>query len=268
MIVAVFSLLIIVAITMLITRLAAMALVLTGMSHESAQFQARSALAGVGFTTREAESVVIHPVRRRIIMLLMLAGSISVPTVIAALGVSLFTTIQADHWWWPLLLLLAGLLLLGLFGRSRWMNKRVNALLSWGLKNWTDLDVRDYGSLLQLQNGFAVTELLVKHGDWLEQKTLQEAALSHEGVLVLGIQRIDGTYIGTPRAADTIRMDDTLVLYGQIDLLKKLDQRHAANGDRAHKKATVEHTVEEARRDLPNQHLQNNDNSEPPQPEA
>ncbi|MDD2598997.1 MAG: TrkA C-terminal domain-containing protein [Kiritimatiellae bacterium] len=255
MIIAVFSLLIIVAITMLITRLAAMALVLTGMSHESAQFQARSALAGVGFTTREAESVVCHPVRRRIIMLLMMAGSISVPTVIAALGVSLFTTFQAERWWWPLLLLLAGLLALGLFGKSRWMNKRVNTVLAWGLKNCTDLDVRDYGSLLQLQNGFAVTEMLIKHGDWLEQKTLQQAALSHEGVLVLGIQRIDGVYVGTPRAADTIQAGDTLVLYGQIQLLKKLDQRQAAFGDYAHEEATVEHTAEAARGELANRSL-------------
>lgn len=263
MIVAVFSLLIIIAITMLITRLAAMALVLTGMSQESEQFQARSALAGVGFTTREAESVVMHPARRRIIMLLMLTGSISVPTVIAALGVSLFTTIQADDWWWPLLLLFAGLLALILSGRSRWMNKHVNIILAWGLKNWTDLDVRDYGSLLQLQNGFAVTELLIKSGDWLAHKTLQKAALFHEGVLVLGIQHPDGTYVGTPRATDTIQAGDTLVLYGQIDLLKKLDQRHAASGDSEHEKATVEHIVEDAKRDLPNLK-----ESEPPQPEA
>jgi len=241
MTIAVFSLLVIIAITMLITRLATMALILTGMSHESAQFQARSALAGVGFTTREAESVVGHPVRRRIIMLLMMAGSISVPTVIAALGVSLFTTFQAESWWWPLLLLISGLLALGLFGHSRWMNKRVNALLVRGLKSWTDLDIRDYGSLLQLQNGFAVTELLVKPEDWLARKTLRQAALSHEGVLVLGIQRVDGEYIGAPRAADTIEMGDTLVLYRQIDLLKKLDQRDLAFGDDAHEKATVEH---------------------------
>ncbi|MDD2479646.1 MAG: hypothetical protein PHS31_07115 [Victivallaceae bacterium] len=53
------------------------------------------------------------------------------------------------------------------------------------------------------------------------------------------------------------------MLYGQIDLLKKLDQRHAASGDSEHEKATVEHIVEDAKRDLPNLK-----ESEPPQPEA
>lgn len=242
MFVAVLSLLIVVAITMVITRLAAMALVLTGMSHESARFQARSALAGVGFTTKEAESVVNHPVRRRIIMMLMMVGNISVPTVIAALGVSLFTTVQSDNWWWPMLMLFAGLMGLVALSKSRWVNKHVNVLIAKGLKNWTDLEVCDYGSLLQLQNGFGVTEMLVQQGDWLNQKTLQAAALSREGVLILGIQREEGEYLGTPRADDMIQAGDTLVLYGRIALLRELDQRRASFGDSAHEKAAAEHT--------------------------
>ncbi|MBN1892897.1 TrkA C-terminal domain-containing protein [bacterium] len=229
--IAILSLLIVVAISMLMTRLAAMALILTGLSEESAKFQARSALAGVGFTTREAENVVNHPVRRRIIMLLMLGGSISVPTVVAALAVSLFTTIETEHWWWPALMLVVGLLVLAISGRNRWLNRRVNSLLSRGLKRWTDLEVRDYVSLLQLQNGYAVTEMVVEQGDWLSGKTLQEAALSREGILVLGIQRTDGNYDGTPRGDDRILAGDTLVLYARTDLVKELDQRAAGSAN-------------------------------------
>jgi len=53
-------------------------------------------------------------------------------------------------------------------------------------------------------------------------------ALSQAGVLILGIQRADGTFVGTPRAADVIQAGDTLILYGRMDLLKELDQRKAA----------------------------------------
>lgn len=175
---AVISLLVVMVISLLVTRLASTALILTGMSHEAACFQARSALAGVGFTTREAETVVNHPVRRRIIMLLMLTGSIGTPTVIATVVVSLLTTARAGHWWQPALLLVGGLAVLIVFVRSQWVSRHMNAWLLWGLKRWTTLDVRDYVSLLQLQNGYAVTEMLVKHNDWLDRKTLQEAALS------------------------------------------------------------------------------------------
>jgi hypothetical protein len=246
MLIAILSLLLVVVVSILITRLAAMALVLTGMSKESATFQARSAFSGVGFTTREAESVVSNPVRRRIVMLLMLAGSIGVPMVVATLVISFMTTIQADRWWWPVLMLVSGLLALGLATRSRWISERVNGLLLWGLRRWTDLDVRDYISLLQLQNGYAVNEMVVEYGDWLAGKTLREAALSHEGVLVLGIQQADGLYLGTPRAGDEIRPGDMLILYGRADLLKELDGRAMGEGELAHRTAIAVHTSEMA----------------------
>ena len=72
--IAVISLLITLSLSLLVTRIGAMALMLTGMSRESARFEARSSFTGVGFTTQESESVVTHPVRRRIVMLMMLLG--------------------------------------------------------------------------------------------------------------------------------------------------------------------------------------------------
>jgi hypothetical protein len=239
-IIAILFLLVVLSISLLVTRLASMALILTGMSKESARFQARSALAGVGFTTRESEMVVIHPVRRRIIMLLMLTGHIGVPTVVATLVVSLITTAQSEHWWKPVLLLGAGLIMIAYAAHSRWIERHLNRVLALFLKRWTDLDVRDYVALLQLQNGFAVTEMLVDAGDWLEGKTLATADLSHEGILVLGIQRAGGDYIGAPRAEDPIHAGDTLVLYGWVDRLREIDQRKTEGGDDAHWKAIAE----------------------------
>ena len=243
MLLAIGSLLIMVAISLLITRLASMALVFTGMSREAARFQARSALAGVGFTTREAEAVVSHPVRRRIIMMLMLIGSIGVPTVVAALVVSFITSAQAEHWWRPTSLLVVGLGALTLSARSHWLEKRMNRGLVWALKRWTNLDVQDYVSLLQLQNGYAVTEMLVDPGDWLSGKNLSEAALSHEGILVLAIQRKDGAYVGAPRSTDRMRGGDILVLYGKIERLSELDQRTSAVGEIAHQEAISDHAT-------------------------
>jgi len=44
---------------------------------------ARSAFTGVGFTTSESEKVVNHPVRRRILLMMMLVGNASIVTVIS-----------------------------------------------------------------------------------------------------------------------------------------------------------------------------------------
>lgn len=85
---AIVSVLAIIVLSLLITRFATLTLEVTGMSRDSARFQARSALTGTGFTTSEAEAVVRHPVRRRVIMRLMLIGNAGIVTVIASLILS------------------------------------------------------------------------------------------------------------------------------------------------------------------------------------
>ena len=66
------SILVILSLSLMVTRIASVALVHTGLGREAARFQARSAFTGVGFTTTESETIVGHPVRRRIVALLML----------------------------------------------------------------------------------------------------------------------------------------------------------------------------------------------------
>ena len=90
--IAIFSLFTVAMLSLLVTRIAAMALMFTGLSREAARFQARSAFSGVGFTTVEAELIMNHPVRRKIIMLLMLLGNIGIATVVATVIVSLLST--------------------------------------------------------------------------------------------------------------------------------------------------------------------------------
>ena len=103
------SLLIVLFISILLTRIATVALTHTGLSRESAKFQARSAFTGVGFTTSESEKVVNHPTRRRILLLLMLVGNAGVVTAVSALIVSFINLEQTDALFWQLLLLVAGL---------------------------------------------------------------------------------------------------------------------------------------------------------------
>lgn len=84
MIAAFITLFAVIIVSLLITRVATIALTLTGLSREVARFQARSALTGSGFTTTESENMMIHPIRRRILMHLMLVGNAGIVTVIAS----------------------------------------------------------------------------------------------------------------------------------------------------------------------------------------
>ncbi|MFD2433533.1 hypothetical protein ACFSO9_08245 [Mesonia maritima] len=54
--IAAISLFVIITISALITKVAAIALMHTGLSTEAAKFQARSVYTGTGFTTQESES--------------------------------------------------------------------------------------------------------------------------------------------------------------------------------------------------------------------
>lgn len=235
------GLLVVILISLLITRVATVALTLTGLSRESARFQARSALSGVGFTTGEAEAVVNHPVRRRVVMVLMLLGGAGTVTVMGALFLS-FANADASQRTTRLAMLLGGLVALWLLARSAWVDRRLSGLIARALERWTDLDARDYAALLHLSGPYTVMEMAVGAGDWLAGRTLGELALRDEGIIVLGISRPNGTYLGAPRFDTDIRANDTLVLYGRSPRLCELDRRPAGEtGDERHAAAVEEH---------------------------
>lgn len=235
--VGVVSLLVTLTLSMIVTRVAAMALMFTGLSREAAKFQARSAFTGAGFTTQESEMVVTHPVRRQIVMLLMLLGNIGVATVAATVMVSVMSTSNSS-WQTQVLLVLilaGGIAFLWVFFSSRWVERHTNKIIAWLLRKLTNLDVRDYVSLLELSRGYAVTEMLVEPRDWMADKTLASLRLSDEGILVLSIRRSGGIFHGTPRGDDVVQSGDILILYGDLEDVAKLDQRRAGyQGDREH----------------------------------
>jgi K+/H+ antiporter YhaU regulatory subunit KhtT len=234
--------------SLLIVRVGAVALTLTGMAREAARFQARSAFFGVGFTTSEAESVVGHPVRRRIINWLILLGNAGVISVLGSLvisfgGESRDTLKRAA-------VLLAGLVVLGVIAASRPVDRALTRMIRRALSRWTDLDVRDYSAVLELEGGYEVAELLVEESDWIAGRRLDEVTLRDEGVVVLGVHRPDGGYIGAPDGDTVIRAGDVLTLYGRTGRVAELDRRaRGSAGDAAHAAAVGEQERVEAEED-------------------
>ncbi|MFW6437609.1 MAG: TrkA C-terminal domain-containing protein [Armatimonadota bacterium] len=224
-IVGLIAVMVVLGLSLAITRLATVALVMTGLSEESAAFQARSALTGTGFTTHEAEQVVDHPVRRRIVGWLMILRSAGVFTVITSLllpfGGSSDDVTRLSHLAW----LVAAVILLFLMARSKWVERRLDALMTRALERWTDLRVRDYSRLLNLSGNYMVTDIKLNEGDWLVGQTLREADLPAEGVNILGIHRHDGSYVGVPQPDTEFYEGDTVVLYGRKEAVDDLNER-------------------------------------------
>jgi K+/H+ antiporter YhaU regulatory subunit KhtT len=222
-----------VAVSLLITRIGTSALVHTGLSHQVARFQARSAFFGVGFTTTEAELIMSHPVRRRIVLWLVVLGNAGIVTVLASVVLSAkggITLARAGT-------LVAGLAVLALLARTRLLERAIDA----ALHRWTDLEVRDYADLLRLTGDFAVVELQVDDRDWLAENALGELHLRDEGVVVLGITRAGGAWVGAPDGDTILHAGDVLVVYGREDRVCELDDRRGgATGDAAHAAAVAE----------------------------
>lgn len=246
--IAMLSVLIVLTISLLVTKIATVALIHTGLSSESARFQARSAFTGAGFTTTETEQVVNHPVRRRIIMLLMLLGNAGIVTVIGSLVLGFAYDRSEGPGLLPRLgVLAAGVLVLWLIARSRLVDRWLSFVISRALKRWTSLEVADYAALLHLRGDYRVGELKVVAGDWMEGRTLEEMELRSEGVNVLGIERPDGSYIGTPRGRTQVDAGDVLLVYGRGESIARVDARPNdwfAQGE--HDRAVQEHRQEVA----------------------
>lgn len=238
--VAAISLLVVVTVSILITRIAAVMLTETGLSREAARFQARSAFTGAGFTTAESERVVSHPVRRRIVLVLMLLGNAGIVSAVSSLILTFVGDDDQSSLTLRIVLLTLGLAILWGLATSPWVDRQLARLIDWALHRYTRLDVKDYASLLQLSGDYRVVELEVQPDDWLCDKRLDELQLREEGIIVLGIQR-DDTYLGVPQGDTTVAAGDILISYGRNDALEALDERRRGrSGEREHSQAKKE----------------------------
>ncbi|MDH3730980.1 MAG: TrkA C-terminal domain-containing protein [Acidimicrobiia bacterium] len=248
--IAIATLLVVVTMTLIVNRVGTIALTATGVSTEVAHFQARSALTGVGFTTSESELIVNHPVRRRIVLSLMLIGNAGLVTIIATVVVSFAGQGDGSGVLARVGMLIGGLLLILLVARSRTIDRLLSKLIAATLRRFTKLELRDYVQLLDLASDYAVAELGVEADSWLAEHQLADLQLPAEGVLVLGIRRADGTFVGAPRGHTAVHEHDTLVVYGFADVLEDLGTRRVGlEGDRAHRAIATEVAERQAEED-------------------
>jgi len=236
------SLLAVVALGLIVVRIGSVALKFTGLSYELARFQALSAFLGVGFTTQESEEVLEHPVRRRIIRVLMLLGNAGfVAAISSIIPVFITASDRAGTFVTKMLVLVSGLVLVWAISISKWIENWMSQAIGWALKHWTRLDVYDYHGLLQLGTGYSVSELKVEASAWVAGRNLADLRLGDEGVQVLAIRRAGSEFIGAPTGRTYIRRGDTIILYGKVQQLAELDGRQAGEaGDVAHRRRVEE----------------------------
>lgn len=85
---AALTVIIIFTVSTVIVRIASTIMRLTGLPDNVARFQSFSAMTGTGFTTRELELIVNYPIRRRVLMTLMLIGNLGLVSIVSTFVVT------------------------------------------------------------------------------------------------------------------------------------------------------------------------------------
>lgn len=212
---AALSIFVILNLSIFVTRVASVALRITGMTNVSARFQALSAFTGTGFTTSEAETVINYPVRRRIVSILMIVGNMGFVTVFATLVVSFVQTdgdviavIEQLVW------LLAGIGLLWFLMLNKTADKFLCNMIGKFLESTTFLGKRRFHRLLQIGDGYSVCEHLVP-SDWLDDLTgPPKAKLDRLDLSVLAIRSLDHEQMDRTVGLDALTENHMIVLFG------------------------------------------------------
>lgn len=221
---AIVTVLFVISVSMLVTKIAAIALEHTGMERERARFQARSAFTGAGFTTAESEQVVKHPVRRNIIMKLLLLGNAGIVTAISSLIIG-FTSNPNEGHREELFILLSGILILFMVTRSQKLERIMTRMITWFITKYSGLRPRSFARLMTIMDEYEVIEVSVEDSSWLCNTPLSELKLTEEGLLVLGIHTSNDEYNGVPRGDYVVMPDDKLIMYGKGDAIENVSKR-------------------------------------------
>lgn len=164
-------------------------------------------------------------------MHLMLMGHVGIVLAIPSVVLSFLGTGESSDWSGRVgvrvAVLAGGLFLLMLVANSPRIEKLMWTINSWALSRFGMIHLHDYTRLLRVGHDYVISELLVRQGEWLAGQTLAQLSLNHEGILVLGIEKPNGEYLGAPRGATRIEEGDSLVFYGRQDALLELAERQA-----------------------------------------
>jgi hypothetical protein len=218
--VVVLLLAIIIVVSAVLVRLGAFALELTGMDWEHAKFQALSAFSNSGFTTRESEQVMGHPVRRRVVTTLILVGNAGIVTTIGTFAASFMATDLRTN-------LLNAAIVLGvvaaLFLLTRWqglMNATRRVSERW-MSRMFDFQPPRADELLRLGAGYELTRIELEAASPVANKALADIDLKSWRVQVLGIER-GGEFHPVPSGKDKLLPGDQLIVYGAGDAVHKV----------------------------------------------
>ncbi|MEA3489064.1 MAG: TrkA C-terminal domain-containing protein [Candidatus Omnitrophota bacterium] len=223
---------VIIVISAFIVKIASVALNLTGLDEKRAFFQALSAFTGTGFTTRDAEFVVNHDIRRKIIMFLMILGNAGIVSIITTLMLSFFRGGGITPVLINITIILLAILLLIKISLNKEITRKLTKKIQEKLIKSSTFTKRPVEEILRLAEGYGVAEVTVKEECLDIGKTLFETSFRKNDIIILAIER--GTRVlPAPGASDRLLLNDTLICYGKLENVAKIIGKKNTGGEQS-----------------------------------
>jgi hypothetical protein len=241
---AAISFIIVILFSLIVVKVGSLMLEATGLSKDIAAFQAQSAFSGVGFTTAESETLMTHPMRRKILRFLMLMGSAGLTSAIATLILT-FTS-SGDALVFNVSIITVVMLVLFYISRTTYFDHVVKHLMEKPLKHIKKkVALLDYERVLGISKGFTIGTFEIPKRHWMVNKSIKDLQLEKEGVIILGVYReVHGheEYLGVPSLDFKAHNKDKILVYGKEETISNLAKREkGSKGTAERKEAEREH---------------------------
>lgn len=203
---------------LLIWWIGPIALEASGLERGKARFQALSALSGTGFTTREAESIVNHPKRRRIATWLIFMGSIGIVAFFLVLVLYVRAGFQAPsipHIIFIIvsILLLTGIILAGIPGK---VTNRIIKSVQKPSGYITE-------EIVYQSNGYEIARLKIKETNTTDTLKVSSPVFKERNITIMAIER-GARIVSLPKDEEPLLAGDYVLCYGKETDISELEQ--------------------------------------------
>lgn len=208
------ALVVYVIIVLLVIEILSIAFEMTGVPYEKAKYQVITMLT-TGYSTKESEIIVQHPVRRKLALFAMIftyVSNVALFSIIVNLTKSSITKGLIVK---SLIVLLA--LLIFVKNRMRLEGKLRNEFVK---HRWFSVNRTNIYYLLSKNNGYGLYNLYIdKRFKFIEQ-TIEESPLKEMGLQVINVDK-GNKIIEFPEPAYKMELGDNLLVYCKFNAIKK-----------------------------------------------
>lgn len=212
---------VVLAIIWFIVEIVSVFLKSTGMDLYKARFQTISILTHTGFTTKESELVVQHPLRRKVASFLMVVSYLSQITLISVL---LNILIQDTNRLLSIgIVIIVLLVFFILVTRTKFMSSKIDRMMERIIEKriLRSTKKNPMSRVLKTDQEFGIFEIVVDEDGGLDGISLRDSGLKKELIQVLKIER-GHEAVNFPEPDFIIDVGDKLIVYGKIKSIRDL----------------------------------------------